>query len=188
MEYFQHQLSSHSTSDQPSEAAEYTNSIITQLGGDSLTAMRLSGLLKEHLSIDISAQTILSLLLGRILEMISPQAHGTGHEEMTQRISDVSEIDWDEEVSLKFLEGYSQHGGGRSTAGQPVTVLLTGATGFLGRFILLTLLQSSAVDKVHCIVQWKNGMCVFIESECIKVLSTVVTSLFFCTMVFPPMS
>ena len=163
MEYFQHQLSSDSTSDQPSEAAEYTSSTITQLGGDSLTAMRLSGLLKEHLSIDISAQTILSWSLGRVLEMISPQAHGTGHEGMTQRTSDVSEVDWDEEVSLKFLKGYSQHGGGRSTAGQPVTVLLTGATGFLGRFILLTLLQSTAVDKVHCIVQWKNGMCVFTE-------------------------
>ena len=42
MEYFQHQLSLDSTSDQSSEAAEYTNSTITQLGGDSLTAMRLS--------------------------------------------------------------------------------------------------------------------------------------------------
>ena len=77
MEYFQHQLSSDSTSDQSSEAAEHTNSTITQLGGDSLTAMRLSELLKEHLSIDISAQTILSQPLGSVLEMISPQAHGT---------------------------------------------------------------------------------------------------------------
>ena len=135
----------------PSGLAAYSQSTITQLGGDSLTAMRLSALLKEHMNIDISAQTALTLPLGRLLESVGLGEGG--------RTTETRSIDWEAESSIKFLETYLHQDKKRSPLDNEsgITVLLTGATGFLGRFILLALLQKASVGRVYCIVKRKNG-------------------------------
>lgn len=140
------------TSTAPCGLAAYSYSTITQLGGDSLTAMRLSGLLKEHMNVEVPAQTILTLSLGRLLDMISPQCRAS--EDQYERGS----IDWDAESSIEFLLKYSDHKERIPLRNESIiTVLLTGATGFLGRFILLALLQSATIEKVYCIVKRKDG-------------------------------
>ena len=51
---------------------------------------------------------------------------------------------------------------GVAPAGGPVTVLLTGCTGFLGRHILLELLSSDLCDRVYCHVRGRS------EGECVR--------------------
>lgn len=138
------------------DLSAYCNSTITQLGGDSLTAMRLSGLLMEYMSIEVSAQTILTYSLGQLLEIVSPQQRL--HEYQHERGNGSESIDWDAESSLEFLQKYSDHKEKRPLGIKSgITILLTGATGFLGRFILLSLLQSATVQKVYCIAKSKNS-------------------------------
>ncbi|KAI6472412.1 putative Hybrid PKS-NRPS biosynthetic cluster [Pyricularia oryzae] len=60
-----------------------------------------------------------------------------------------TERDWEEETrispDLVDVRGESDH------FGNPTVVVLTGATGFLGRSILARLLQDSVVEKIHCL-------------------------------------
>nr|CAG28798.1 putative polyketide synthase/peptide synthetase [Pyricularia grisea] len=63
--------------------------------------------------------------------------------------SRTTERDWEEETrispDLVDVRGESDH------FGNPTVVVLTGATGFLGRSILARLLQDSVVEKIHCL-------------------------------------
>ena len=139
------------------DLSAYDNSTITQLGGDSLTAMRLSGLLKEHMSIDVSAQAILTYSLRQLLEIVSPQ-HKSSEYQHERRGQGSGSIDWDAESSLEFLQKYSDRKGRNPLRNESeMTVLLTGATGFLGRFVLLSLLQSTTVEKVYCTVKSESS-------------------------------
>lgn len=128
----------------------HCSATITELGGDSLTAMRLSSLLKQHLSVEISAQVLLTCSFQQLLEIVSPQN--------VNPLEKSRVYDWDEETSLDFLQSYlNQKKEVFQRTTQQLAVCLTGATGFLGRFILLELLQSAIVNKVYCIVKGKSG-------------------------------
>ena len=45
---------------------------------------------------------------------------------------------------------------GAASAGGPSTILLTGCTGFLGRHILLELLNNDLCDRVYCHVRGRD--------------------------------
>lgn len=136
-----------------------------QLGGDSLAAMRLSGLLKEYFHVEITADFILQRQLSKVVELVGGgQIEGgiAGGQPLgvTESPHDGEEICWDKEISLDDLGLEALHQGKREqrdTTVQSATVLLTGATGFLGRFILLELLQNQSCGKVCCIVKEKDG-------------------------------
>ena len=120
----------------------------SQLGGDSLAAMHLSSLLREHLSLDLPVDVILKAPLAHILTNAS-----LSREEF--KATGVS-YNWVQEASLDSLElgdcpSLDQVGEYAST------VLLTGATGFLGRFILWELMENTRTTKIFCLAQNKNG-------------------------------
>ncbi len=138
-----------------------------QLGGDSLAAMRLSGLLREHLQTDITADFILQQRLGKVLESvggsrIDGKNIGEQFPGFADDVHEVEGICWGDEISMDDLglESLCQGQGTtrRREAIQGAVVLLTGATGFLGRFILLELLQNRRCNRIYCLVKEREGL------------------------------
>jgi acyl carrier protein len=118
----------------------------SQLGGDSLSAMHLSSLLREHLSLDLAVDVILKTPLANIMSDICGGRGVCVH------------YDWTEEASLDSagLDTSSQ----RSLSEVPEmssSLLLTGCTGFLGRFILWELLQNTKIARIFCLAQNREG-------------------------------
>ena len=73
--------------------------------------------------------------------------------------SDTCGLKWEDEVDLSFLQQHVLDREKQSVAlPENVAVLLTGATGFLGRFILWELLHLSHCAVVYCIARDSNGM------------------------------
>jgi thioester reductase-like protein len=93
-----------------------------------------------------------------LLEIVSPQ-HKSSEYQHERRGQGSGSIDWDAESSLEFLQKYSDRKGRNPLRNESeMTVLLTGATGFLGRFVLLSLLQSTTVEKVYCTVKSESNI------------------------------
>ena len=123
--------------------------------------MHLSALIREHLHTEVSAEVILKQPLGKVLEMTGgPEFEppcvtmATG---MDREIGSLEEdIRWESEISLDDL-GLSASAASFHRR-KDVTVFLTGATGFLGRFLLLELLQNKQCSKVYCLVKTREGM------------------------------
>lgn len=124
---------------------------LTQLGGDSLVAMSLSNLLLEQLIVTVSAVYILKHpiidLFQHVLSQLSPG----------QDINDIGlhTIDWVKETGIHFLQ-LSASSVRLTESTSPVlneqtVVLLTGSTGFLGRYILWELLNSSNCSRIYCL-------------------------------------
>ncbi|GAM29191.1 hypothetical protein SAMD00019534_123670 [Acytostelium subglobosum LB1] len=118
----------------------------TQIGGDSLGAVRLSSLLKEKVNINVSPQFILNKnnnlqSLARMMEM-----------NMDEYELPPVKIDWEQEM---VLEDAIQMG---DKTIKPIKnsgncVFLTGATGFLGSFLLFELITKPSVESVLCLVR-----------------------------------
>lgn len=151
----------------------FQTATFSQLGGDSLAAMRLSALVKEHLHAELSVEAILKQPLGTILEIIGEhqvnyllgethvsQQHsaetGTKGTIRQHQTAAKQVVKWEEEISLEGvgLDHESSNSTKKSNAMEMV-VFLTGVTGFLGRFILVELLQQCS--KVYCLVKSKEG-------------------------------
>ena len=140
---------------------------ITQLGEDSLTAMRLSNIIEQELGVTISAVDILKQpLIETFQQIVSHLSPGE-----TIDVTDIpytvscagaaskESIDWDEEISTKFLH-YSSSVEKLCSLEKKESniVLLTGCTGFLGKFILLELLKSEKCSRVYCLIRKNEGM------------------------------
>lgn len=147
---------------------------LTQLGGDSMSAMHLSNLLSSHFHLEIPALTILKEPLANILLIVSNAlSHNSNPFTTSQAVS--AAVDWDEEIDISFLENMSTDSNAvlpKSTSSSDhAVVLLTGATGFLGRFLLWELLNNSNVEKVYCLVRnSSSGMSCMISCTCIHYL------------------
>ena len=167
MEYFKQILCSDPESN-PEPSSDSTmipmDAAFSQLGGDSLAAMRLSGLIREHLNADVTVEIILKQPLREALEVIT-QCLTTHHNPSGVKDSNQKGtlIQWGEEVSLEGLEleACVQLSQRDRKGDEGLSVFLTGATGFLGRFILLELLQNQQCDRIYCLVQNKEGGCMF---------------------------
>ncbi|CAI7602234.1 unnamed protein product [Penicillium pancosmium] len=115
------------------------------VGGTSLSLVSLQSLINRRLGLLVALHQLFeaSTLQGmaRRLERLSSQ-------------SSYESVDWEAEIQHLVLGVPSDEGNdidsGNSPAGTDV-VVLTGATGFIGREILKQLIESDTVHAVHCI-------------------------------------
>ncbi|OSC37856.1 carboxylic acid reductase [Mycobacterium decipiens] len=143
------------------------NAHFTDLGGDSLSALSLANLLHEIFGVDVpvgvivSPATDLQALAGYIEAARTPGAqrptfasvHGPREQPATQVHASDLTLD-------KFIDAATLAAAPNLPApnGQVRTVLLTGATGFLGRYLALEWLERmDLVDgKLICLVRAKS--------------------------------
>ena len=151
VDYFQ-TLAKSSTSAPPSPLpANVLTVSFTQLGGDSIAAMRLAGLFDEHFNRVVSVQAIMTEPLQNILQLVLIKAHGVEVQ--------TPSIDWSKEIVLDFINADSHRRSQHSiTIDGSTSVFLTGATGFLGQFILLELLKNPKCHHIYCLVRGTEGM------------------------------
>lgn len=148
---------------------------LTQLGGDSLTAMSLSNLLLEEISVTVSAVFILRQPLVSLFHFALSQLSPDQTFDMTDLITNTSQtsygtsaatgndINWDKETKIDFLRISASAARIDQSTGctLPVekdnnVVLLTGPGGFLGRFILWELLKSDNCNRIYCLCRSRN--------------------------------
>ena len=120
-----------------------------ELGGDSLGAVALASLLSDVFGVEVPVNTILSPATSPVqwLDAILSDERAAPH-----RMRHAGHLDADDLTSERLLGGErticSVGGGGND-------VLVTGATGFLGRFLCLEWLEraAGAGGTVHCFVR-----------------------------------
>lgn len=112
------------------------------LGGDSIAAMRVAALAASrglHICIPKLFQNESLENLTATIELHQPPQH----------------LIWDEETAFPpMMEACASHraeAGSLSYSGLPAEVLLTGATGRLGREILKRLIACPSIGKIHCV-------------------------------------
>ncbi|WP_040830139.1 carboxylic acid reductase [Nocardia jiangxiensis] len=138
----------------------------TDLGGDSLSALTFANLLHDIFDIDVPVSVIISPAsdLRAIADYIDTQRHGTRrptfasvHSRLDEPVTEVAA----RELTLeKFIDAATLAAApslpGPSAAAR--TVLLTGATGFLGRYLALEWLErlSDVGGTLICLVRAKD--------------------------------
>lgn len=130
---------------------------LTQLGGDSLAAMHLSSLLLEQLSVEVPAAVLLQTPLHDILHSYVLKSTPSNQDLPSLKDKQVpQEVDWEKEMDISFLE--SEFGGQVVELGLPntVVVLLTGAAGFVGKFVLWQLMQDPRCGKIYCLLRERS--------------------------------
>jgi fatty acid CoA ligase FadD9 len=133
----------------------------TELGGDSLTALSLSNLLRQAFDVEIPVGTLLGPAtdLGRIAELVEQSRGDTGARATFAAVhgEDATEVRAGELTLDKFLDPATLAGAAAlpRPAGPPRTVLLTGANGYLGRFLCLEWLRRLAATggTLVCLVR-----------------------------------
>jgi fatty acid CoA ligase FadD9 len=136
----------------------------TNLGGDSLSALTFGNLLREIFSIDVPVGVIVSPAsdLQAVADYIDAQrsggAKGATYDSVHGR--DVPEVHAHDLTLDKFLDEATLAAAPSlpQVSAEVRTVLLTGATGFLGRYLSLQWLERmDLVDgKVICLVRAKD--------------------------------
>lgn len=135
------------------------------LGGDSLSALTFVNLLREIFDVDVPVSVIVSPVtdLQAIADYIETQRQ-SGVERPTFASvhgHDATEVHASDLTLDKFIDGKTLAAASTlpQSSGQVRTVLLTGATGFLGRFLALEWLERvSLVDgKLICLVRAKSN-------------------------------
>jgi fatty acid CoA ligase FadD9 len=133
----------------------------TDLGGDSLSALTFSDLLHDIFGVQVPVGDIIgpATNLGQLAQYIQAQrgsgakrptfatVHGPGSAELH-----ASDLTLDKFIDAKTLADAKTL---PHTAGQPQTVLLTGANGYLGRFLCLEWLQrlSQTGGRLICVIR-----------------------------------
>lgn len=122
------------------------------VGGSSLSLINLQGLIKERLSLSISLYRLFqNSTLKSMAASLRDQGEAVANESGTG-------IDWDREAALPSDVAQRD-----VTLAHPATgpqtiraIVLTGATGFIGREILRRLLADDRVSKVYCLAVRKR--------------------------------
>jgi fatty acid CoA ligase FadD9 len=137
----------------------------TDVGGDSLSALRLSRLLEEIFEIEVSVGTVIDPTndLDRLANYIeknrnSRRARPTFASVHGRAASEISASD----LTLdKFIDAETLAAAANLArpSGAPQTVLLTGATGYLGRFLCMEWLQrlSQSGGTLICIARGRDS-------------------------------
>lgn len=153
---------------------------LTQMGGDSLSAMHLSNLLKQQLSVELSAHVILKQPLCNIFQHIVSALSGEVDDIILHNQIDHvthSHVNWEEEIDISFLRGVASPDDTTTVESERErVVLLTGGTGFLGRFILWELLNSKRVSLVYCL--GRSGKDFSAQDRVLKLLGTLSKEIF----------
>jgi fatty acid CoA ligase FadD9 len=147
------------------DAAAQSNAHFIDLGGDSLSALTFSELLRDLFEVEVPVGVIISPTtdLRQLADYIEAErgfgakrptfstVHGHGTGEIRS-----SELTLDKFIEPQTLrEAASQP----SATGVPHTVLLTGANGYLGRFLALDWLQrlSETNGRLICIIRGRDA-------------------------------
>lgn len=136
----------------------------TDLGGDSLSALTFANLLRDIFGVDVPVGVIVSPatdLQGLADYLEGQQRPGPGRRTFASvHGADADEVSAADLRLDRFVDAETLAGARSVTAPEPYmrTVLLTGATGFLGRFLALEWLERLAfVDgKLICLVRGKD--------------------------------
>lgn len=134
------------------------------LGGDSLSAVQLSTLLEEAFDMRVPIDMVISQAtdLQGLADYIEQNRNNQVDRPTVSSVHGVgaaayhaSQLTLDKFVSPAVLE---QAFAAQSSEAKPRTILLTGASGYLGRFLSLSLLSSLAQSggKLICIVRGKD--------------------------------
>ncbi|KAH7077443.1 putative lovastatin nonaketide synthase [Paraphoma chrysanthemicola] len=109
------------------------------VGGNSLLIVRLQARIRKELSVVVS-----------VFELMSSSTLG----EMASKIEEsvgVESIDWERETAVPFMVTPAPVEPHTAPRNQPKVVVLTGATGFLGRHLLSRLETDPNIAKIHCV-------------------------------------
>ncbi|EEP78969.1 hypothetical protein UREG_03815 [Uncinocarpus reesii 1704] len=115
------------------------NSDFFNIGGNSMLLIKVQDRIRRRFDI--------SLPLIRLFENSTLGAMAVA----IQNLPDAKDlaVDWDAETSIP--EGWEHAPSGAITNSRPRVLVLTGATGFLGKEILEELLVSTSAETIHCI-------------------------------------
>ncbi|KAJ0385182.1 hypothetical protein COL922a_006852 [Colletotrichum nupharicola] len=124
------------------------------VGGSSILLVQLRALIESSFGTKITLfQLFESGTLAGMAAVIASLSSASSETPAAQVIT-TTEIDWEKETSIS--PDLLRLRGERFHFGNPTVVVLTGATGFLGRAILTRLLEDSVVEKIHCLAVRRN--------------------------------
>ncbi|PSB67484.1 hypothetical protein C7B61_05920 [filamentous cyanobacterium CCP1] len=121
-----------------------------ELGMDSLMAVELTSLIRAELQVELPIRALvedpsIASIGAIVLEQLTPEVHSTGKTE-----SKGNDLDLNAEVVLD--PAIHPDNAQMPMVGEPTSILLTGATGFLGAFLLQELLEQTPAD-IYCLVR-----------------------------------
>ncbi|KFY29675.1 hypothetical protein V494_08556 [Pseudogymnoascus sp. VKM F-4513 (FW-928)] len=109
------------------------------VGGNSLLIVRLQARIRKELNVVVS-----------VFELMNSSTLG----EMACKIEEsagVETIDWERETALPFVAVPTPVQPYTAPRSQPKVVVVTGASGFLGRHLLERLVNDSNITEIHCV-------------------------------------
>lgn len=130
------------------------NTDFFHVGGTSLALIKVQGLIKSRLGVDIPAvQLFEHSTLGAMTKQLNPPTQDLGHShEMGPQVPRPKEIDWEQETALTDdLYEAEMQAAPKNQGVAFKTVVITGASGFLGKEILRQLIDDVHIDKIHAI-------------------------------------
>ncbi|GIZ41082.1 hypothetical protein CKM354_000439800 [Cercospora kikuchii] len=118
-----------------------------QCGGSSFSLIKVQHLIRKELHISLSVAELL-----RNTDLRSMAA-------VVAAASSLSDIDWDAETALEssLVDIASCSTARPPTTNQGLTIAITGATGYLGRFFLKQLIEHPRVHSIHCLAVRSPG-------------------------------
>ncbi|MFI6362109.1 carboxylic acid reductase [Nocardia sp. NPDC050630] len=147
----------------PAESELHSDAHFTDFGGDSLSALSFSTLLRETFGVEVSVGVIVSSAntLAVLAEYIEAERNSTRKRPTPESVHGTNADIHAADLSLeKFIDETTLAAAGElpPTAQPPRTVLLTGANGYLGRFLCLEWLQrlSEQGAKLICLVRGRD--------------------------------
>lgn len=114
------------------------------IGGNSLLLIELQGRIRADLGIFIALPKLFQATTLRSMARLLPGMDDTEPELEHQ-------IDWVSEAALLPEDIVSGREVAQAVANLPRTVVLTGATGFLGQYLIKSLVEDENIEKVFCI-------------------------------------
>lgn len=132
------------------------------VGGNSLLLVNLQAVIKRVFG---TAPRLADLMNNSTLEAMATLASGSGG-------ANTGAINWDAEVALDdaLFETAQTVGPSAPHRSDKLRVLMTGATGNLGRYILPRLVQDDRVGQVVCIIRSESRGLLFSSSPIISVI------------------
>lgn len=117
------------------------------VGGNSLLVIRLQSRIREIFNCVV-----------RLIDLLGSNTLG----QMARKIEEASSvglIDWEEETTLPPISSsLDSVSASASVQTPPKTILITGATGFLGKYLLPQLAANPDIETIHCVaVREKEG-------------------------------
>ena len=133
---------------------------LSEFGIDSLSYSRFYKTIKEHFGVEISIEKFYTI---KTLEDLLSFIHGKDRVNLVKtQTQKKNQIEWEKEAKLsEFLKGqqkYMELRSLRKVENKKISILLTGVTGFLGKFLLHNLIEyySNLELKVYCFMRFSN--------------------------------